>query len=171
MGNVKTKIFILAYSLILVHFSTMGQVPAPSKSRIRVDSSLIGKIHYGYFNTSKKITSIDKVILEDLLKSKGASCIAKPQEPFNETDYKDSSLCDIRLILFGFDRQNERYFIVYQIGLLGGTENNCIIYQKNGNLIEKYFEIGVGRDTYTMRKLKRVIQSNRYSVLSFSKDG
>ena len=163
-----SKFFTVFFCIIIFsHFGSIAQVqnisiPAPHKEELMRDASLLEKVLNEKFKTYKKTCNMDTIILSDILGRCNSNCMANPKEPFNESDLKLAGLCNVRLNLYGVNRENEITFVVYQEGAMGGVETNCIIYKKSGNHLLSYMVIGISNDVYTISKIRRKIKNKDY---------
>lgn len=160
---VKSIFYILFFTSLTTKINS--QIPLPTIDTISIDTNLTSSIINNTFKISKDNEIINKVSLKHLLLFNKSSCIAKPGQLFNKTDWIDSTLCKVRLKFFGTSKEGDFIFIVYETGTMGGVESFCNIYKLCGEKIVSQLPIGIDNQINSIHKLRKRIIAKKYYIV------
>lgn len=169
MERTKEKeVLIIVLITIFINCALLVKGQSGLDSCYRNDQNLIGAVIKHNFELSSQVQSIDSGYFHYQRNKDSSYCIASKGEKFNQTDLRNSKLCNARIVVAGkfIKCGTSLHFILYEEEQGGRVGRSCDVYQVIRGRIINLVTVYVPPSVNNFSSLKQAISREHYTTVN-----
>lgn len=106
---------------------------------------------------------IEPFLLAYIKEMEGSSCIANPNEPYNDRDFRNPFLCNCRLVFYTLNKKKKLFCILLERGI--NYLNRCYLLEYKDHVVVGVAAFDTPDGVKKYKRLKKYFKRGQYQYV------